>query len=357
MLESVRESAAEHLAVSVDLPDVERRHAEYFGGLMETADWPAEQQAEWAERLRIEEGNLRVAVRWFLTNDIAPLPHIFHILWLFWQMRDRMPEGRAWIDELRQKADALDDRAQTELLLISAITAVEVGDDDSALAALDGIRRLEGGTGDPSIESAAQLATSWVLPIVDDFEGALHAASIALDGFRQRNEPFMGWAALTVGLLEMTLGQRDAAGAHLTEARALGGQFGNNWLESTARTQLAWLAVKTGDHDDARTLLVESVGAREDAELSTQTLTFSLVASAALAQAKGDAPRAATALGAADGLRKRVGLAAWPSMRRNEADLVARVRQELDALAYQDAFASGSELERRDAVALVRGDS
>jgi hypothetical protein len=270
-------------------------------------------------------------------------------------MRDRMPEGRAWIDELRQKADALDDRAQTELLLISTITAVEVGDDDSALAALDGIRGLEGGTGDPSIESAAQLATSWVLPIVDDFDGAVKAASTALDGFRERNEPFMGWAALTVGLLQMTLDQDDAARAHLTEARDLGRRFGNSWLESTARTQLGWLAVKAGDLDDARTLLVESVDARDDAELSTQTLTFSLVASAALAQANGDAPRAATALGAADGLRKRVGLAAWPSMRRNEGALVARVKQALEIATYEDAFAFGSELNRRDAVALVRG--
>ena len=38
---------------------VERRHAEYFGALVENADWPAERQAEWAERLRTEEENLR----------------------------------------------------------------------------------------------------------------------------------------------------------------------------------------------------------------------------------------------------------------------------------------------------------
>ena len=81
--------------------DVEQRHAEYFGSLVESADWPAEQQADWAERLRTEEENLRVAIRWFFTHDITPLPHIFRVLWLFWQMRDRMPEGRAWIDELR----------------------------------------------------------------------------------------------------------------------------------------------------------------------------------------------------------------------------------------------------------------
>ncbi len=58
MLAAVRELAAERLAAGADLADVERRHAEYFGALVENADWPAERQAEWAERLRTEEENL-----------------------------------------------------------------------------------------------------------------------------------------------------------------------------------------------------------------------------------------------------------------------------------------------------------
>ena len=80
MLAAIRELAAERLAAGADQADVERRHAEYFGALVENADWPAERQAEWAERLRTEEGNLGVAIRWFFTHDIAPLPHIFLVL-------------------------------------------------------------------------------------------------------------------------------------------------------------------------------------------------------------------------------------------------------------------------------------
>jgi predicted ATPase len=55
MLESVREFAAEMLAASADLDDVERRHAEYFRAFVVNADWPTEGQAEWAERLQTEE--------------------------------------------------------------------------------------------------------------------------------------------------------------------------------------------------------------------------------------------------------------------------------------------------------------
>ena len=146
----------------------------------------------------------------------------------------------------------------------------------------------------------------------------------------------------------------DAAREHLTEANELGGQFGNKWLESVARTQLASLAVRAGRLDEARAQLVESVDASEDTELSTQTVTFSLVAYAQLALAERDARRAAMALGAADGLRQRAGLRAWPSMRRGEAELATRVAQEIDPDAFKDAFAAGSELNQREALALVR---
>ncbi|WP_448623469.1 DUF4062 domain-containing protein [Geodermatophilus sp. URMC 64] len=355
MLASVREFAAERLAARADLADVERRHAAYFGALVENADWPTERQGEWAERLRTEEENLRVAVRWFLGHDIARLPHLFRILWLFWEMRGRMPEARAWIAEVQLRADALDDRARAELLLTSAVTAVEVGDDDGALAAVDGLRRLSGSMGDLYLESAARLAISWILPISDDFDGALRTASSALDDLRRQDEPFMAFAALTVGMVETTLGRDDDARAHLAEVVELGRRLDNPWLTSTAQTQLARLAVRSGRLDEARALLDRSVDGGEDAEVSTLVLTFALVAAAQLAQAEGDARRAATALGAADGLRRRGGLRAWPSTRRGEAELVGRVAREIDRGDYAEAFAAGAELGHREAAALVRG--
>jgi ATP/maltotriose-dependent transcriptional regulator MalT len=279
---------------------------------------------------------------------------MFRILWLFWEMHGRMRESRAWIDAVQRQAHVLDDRGRAELLLLSAVTAVEVGDDDSALAAVDGLRRLEGRMDDIYLESAAQLAISWILPIVDDVDGALRTASTALDGLRRQNEPFVAFAVLTVGGLEIALGRDDTAREHLTEVAELGRQLGNNWLTSAARSQLAGVAVRSGRLDDARSLLVASVDGGEDAEVGTLPLTFSLVAAAQLALAEGDRRRAATALGAAEGLRRRAGLRAWPAGRRGEAQLAARVAQEMDAGDHEEAFAAGAGLGHREAVALVR---
>jgi predicted ATPase len=356
MLATVRELAAERLAGGDAGADVARRHAEYFAELVTGATWPAERQVEWADRLGLDEENLRVAIRWFFDHDITPLPHMFRVLWLFWQMRDRMTEGRAWIDELRSRADSLDEYSRAEVLFTWAVTSVEVGDDDAALAAIDAIERFDGSVDDPHLQSALQLAVAWTLPIRDDFDSALEAASDALDGFRRRDEPFVAFAELTVGMLEMTLGGADSARPHLEQVDELGSRYGNNWLEASARTQLASLAVSGGEHEAARALLDRSADAIDATHLSTLTLTFALVTAAQLAQAEGDPRRASTALGAAHGLRRRAGLTAWPLTRRREGQLIALVAEGSDPATYEAAFAAGAELDARAALALVRGE-
>jgi hypothetical protein len=61
--------------------------------------------------------------------------------------------------------------------------------------------------------------------------------------------------------------------------------------------------------------------------------------------------------GAAEGLRQRVGLSAWPHLRRLEADLVAQVRQRLGDSQFDQAFAAGSRLTQRQAVDIVRDET
>ena len=81
---------------------------------------------------------------------------------------------------------------------------------------------------------------------------------------------------------------------------------------------------------------------------------MSLAAHARLALAQGDARRAAILAGAAQGLRRRVGLQPWAILRRSEAELIARVRQSLGEDQFDVAFADGSALSQRDAVAAAR---
>ena len=108
-----------------------------------------------------------------------------------------------------------------------------------------------------------------------------------------------------------------------------------------------------GSLDEARPLLDEALDLSLAAR-STPFVTLCLAGYAQLAFAEGDPDRAARLEGAAEGLRRRVGLSAWPHLRKAEAELVARIRQRLGAARFDLAFSAGSALTQRDAVAIVR---
>ena len=83
-------------------------------------------------------------------------------------------------------------------------------------------------------------------------------------------------------------------------------------------------------------------------------MTLCVAAHAWLALAEGEPERAALLEGAAEGLRRRVGLPTWPLLRRVEADLVAEIRQRLGAGQFDQAFSAGSALTQREAIAIVQ---
>ena len=196
MLETIRAFVAERLAARPDVAEIQRRHADYYRALAEQADRPLRGvgQREWAERLEAEAGNLAAAVRWYLAHDRGPLPHLFRVLWLFWELRDHLGEARGWVEQLLPTADSLDPQARAELLWTAAATAVEVGDDPAALAARQRLAPLLDGIEDPYLHAVSQLAMAWTATIVGDFDGALQEASACLEQLRGQDEPL--WTAL-----------------------------------------------------------------------------------------------------------------------------------------------------------------
>ena len=83
-------------------------------------------------------------------------------------------------------------------------------------------------------------------------------------------------------------------------------------------------------------------------------MSLCLVAFGRLALAEGETERAALLAGAADGLRGRAGVRAWPMLRQPETELVAEVREALGTSAFDQAFTAGSRLSRQQAAAAAR---
>jgi predicted ATPase len=356
MLETVREFVAERLAARPDAAEVGRRHAGYYWALAEQADRPLRNPglSEWMERLQAEAGNLAAAVRWYLAHDRGPLPHLFRILYLFWSQRDLGREAWSWVEQLLPAFGTLDPQARAELAWAAAVLAADIGDDTAALAARQRLAPLLPGIQDPFLHAVARLAIAWTLPVVDDYDGALREAEASLEELRGQDEPlFTGMAAFTIGSADTALGHYEDALRHLRVARDLGERVGGDWVAAGARVQLGILDVVRGSLDEARPLLEEALDLSLAAR-STPFVTLCLSGFAQLAFAEGDPERAALLEGAAEGLRGRVGLSAWPHLRKVEADLVAQVRQTLGVARFDRAFSAGSGLAQQQAVAIVR---
>ena len=355
MLETVREFVAERLAARPDAAEIGRRHAGFYRALAEQADRPLRGAGpgEWLERLDAEAGNLAAAVRWYLARDPGPLPHLFRVLWLFWLQRDLEGQAGSWVKQFRV-AGPLDVQARAELALVEAVIAVHTGDDTAALAARQRLAPLLAGIGDPFLRAACQLAMAWSLPIAGDLDGALREAAASLEELGGQDEPvFTAMAEFAVGSLEMALGRYDDALRHLREARGLAERSGRDWLLAASPVQLGILAVLRGSLDEARALMDEALDLSLAAR-STPFVTLCLAAYARLALAQGDPERAARLKGAAEGLRQRVGLPAWPDQRRLDEELVTQIRQKLSATQFDQAFSDGSGLTQRQAIDIVR---
>jgi tetratricopeptide (TPR) repeat protein len=161
-------------------------------------------------------------------------------------------------------------------------------------------------------------------------------------------------AAFTAGSLEMALSRYDDALPHLREARDLAERIGGDWLAAGPRVQLGILAVLQGRLDEARPLLDEALDLSMAVRSTPFFVTLCLAGYAQLAFADGDPDRAALLEGAAEGLRQRVGLPAWPHLRRVEGELMAGLRRRLGSSRFDQAFSAGSGLTQREAVAVVR---
>jgi hypothetical protein len=160
--------------------------------------------------------------------------------------------------------------------------------------------------------------------------------------------------ALGTGAVDLPERQQTLRATVECEMRDIAERFGYAWLAARSRALLGTLAVMQGRLDQARELLDKALELSLAIRVS-RNVALCLVGFARLALAEGDAERAALAVGAANGLRRRAGLRAWPVLRGGEADLTAQIRQVLGTARFDQVFASGSGLSQREAAAAVRG--
>jgi hypothetical protein len=187
-----------------------------------------------------------------------------------------------------------------------------------------------------------------------DPDGAIRRVSASLEELRGQDEPcWTATAVLSIGSLQAAIGHDDEAIRNLSQARELADRFSYDWPATWSRVQLGTLGALRGRLDQARNLLDEALDLSL-ASRSTSLVTLCVAAHARLAFGEGDLERTALLEGAADGLRRRTGLRAWPMLRPATTELMTKLRQALGADRVDEVFSAGSRLNQQQAVAAVQ---
>lgn len=121
MLETIREFALDELARSGEDTSVRRSHAAFFADLAEQAETGLAdgQQVVWLERLDAEQGNISLAIRWYLDHEPDAGLRLAGSMSYYWQIRGRYVEWHRSLDDLLARAPA-HTRARAKALAMAA---------------------------------------------------------------------------------------------------------------------------------------------------------------------------------------------------------------------------------------------
>jgi predicted ATPase/DNA-binding CsgD family transcriptional regulator/DNA-binding XRE family transcriptional regulator len=368
MLETVREYARERLAASGEEPAIRTRHAAWCLRLAEEAE-PAlrgPDQFAWLDRLEAEVFNLRAGLAWLGdTGDAERGLRLAAALWTFWIVRDRVPEGRRWLETFLA-AGPVGAGWRAKALVALGDLVERQGDHAAAADRLDEAAVLARERGDPAGEAAAlrgrgNAAISHgeaVRHRLGDEAGAeaefARAEALltrSLDLARGVGDAW-GAAKATHWLGIVALERRDhgRASAALAEALADFQRLGDHRQICMVVGNLGAVAEQAGDLVRARAALAESLALAWRLGYRWW-VGWCLDNLARVATATGEGARAARLIGAAAALRPASGEPVRSGLERVQGELVGTIRLALGEDATTAALEAGAALPLDEAVA------
>ena len=289
LLETVREYAAERLAVAGEAAAVRGRHAAVYLALAEAAA-PAllgPEQPAWLDRLADEHGNLRAALAWGLARAPGLALRLAGLLWPFWRLRQHYAEGADWLARALATAPEPGRTADWARAARGAgVLARDRGDQAAAGAHLEASLACSRALGEPGL-------VGWALRDL----GTLHVQRGEFGLAEARAEESLAiariagdrrGAAVALMIRAHTAALRGAAG----RARALGAESlaaareaGDPWLLRTVLQRVGVTALEQGDLEAAGPVLEEGLAlARALGPPSRATYFESLLGRLALAR-------------------------------------------------------------------------
>lgn len=356
MLESVREYGLEKLRSLGAEASLRSLHRDHYSALCRDAwsHWTDADQPRWFDRLESDHHNLRAALDWCIENNQPDVGCSMACnLWLYWEARGHLTEGRRRLAALRQ-AHQSHDRARAKALWVEGYLALGQTDVEAAVPLLEQSQELAAAIGDT--ESAA-FATQY-LGLAQLFLGDLSGATALLEeAFERQQRIGQRAAAFTlsdVAATRMLGGDPGGAVALYEKALAMTEDGGDPWTRAHCLWGLGMSAWLNGDASGAERAELEAL--RLSGELDERTgIALALEVLAWIATSDRRFERSARLQGAA--------LSVWDSIPRHVPEPLRghatrceqATRRAIGRDRYESLVEEGRGLERVAAVALGLG--
>jgi tetratricopeptide (TPR) repeat protein len=278
LLETIRQYGLDKLAETTEAEVVRDRHRDFYVVFAEDAEGQlrGREQVAGLKRLELDHDNLRTALRWSLDRgETAVALCLGSALWVFWDTHGYVREGRAWVDDLLARADALP---------ASAITPAT----QRARAKL--------------LDGAARLRARW-----SEYAKACELDAQAIAVWRELGDQRgIAEALNNIGVGMRYLGDRAQSQAAVEQSLVLFRGLSDKRGIAHALNNLAELARIDGDLTRARALFEESVPLFEAVE-DGRGLSYALDNLGGILTAQGDYTRAETLYGRSLQLAEELG--------------------------------------------------
>jgi predicted ATPase/DNA-binding CsgD family transcriptional regulator len=359
LLETVRQYGLEKLQETGDADHVYRRHAEHYLALAEEAASEPREQGTWLEKLGIEHGNLRAALRWALDREESEGERAWMGLRLatalarvrFWAAYGE-GEGLGWLERGIAGSGAAPAAVRAKALSEAGYLAIWRGDYRRSVALLEESKALF-----EELEDKPGVAAS-----------LFHLGSMALHGgdhesarpllreaealrWELEDRQAIGSLLYLLAFAALDEGDHARAVALAEEGLALDREVGDLRGIAMCLTILGVAALEQGDPEHAATAYEEEM--RVQRRLKDKTgIAYGLRGLSGVAAMRRQPARAARTWGAAEALSEATGLPLSPFDRSHPdyEGLLAVARSRLDAAAWETALAEGRAMTPAQAV-------
>jgi predicted ATPase/DNA-binding CsgD family transcriptional regulator len=357
LLETVRQYGRERVEESEDEAEVKRRHAAFFVGIAEEAEWELDgpDQTLWLAFLETDHDNFRAALSWSLGEggDAGLGVRLAAALWPFWFARGYLSEGRRWLERAITLSDSLSTLARAKALNGAGSIATFQDDYEAAKALIEEGLALNRELGDKEgiASSLANLCGVAMLGQRDDIPAlaALEEAKALRPEIKNRR---------TVGNLLILEGRVALARGDLERAVELGEESLEMYRGARdaygivmCLLHVAFVTLARNDYERTAALLREGLQLSRELEHKV-FIQYCVTGLAGVAASKGFPVRAARLWGAAERLSEISGghiVREGKSTIDYERTLTA-ARSQLEEAAWRAAWAEGRAMSPERAI-------